>query len=256
MDLSCLSVAHLFKEGKMDINTLITLIEMNKGTIAIIAVLAIPAWLILSATTIGEIINIRRKPTIAIGDLPGAGRVEVVGMAGQKISESPLTKSPCVLWQLKVEEEKVSNKGNINWATVYDKTSNQPFEIYDETGRIQIQPDGADLILGEDASLDNLDAQATTALRSLGIETTNWLGSKKRMRVRERLISPEELVYVVGKIQQKDGSKSIACGGDRLVIADRGESDTLSTLYNRLAKNVGVVILGGIILIYFLIAYK
>jgi hypothetical protein len=225
---------------------------VDTNTIALVAGLAILAWLLLSASTIMKIIQIRRTPTTWISALPSEGRVEVMGLAGQKTLESPINKSPCVLWQLEVKEER-KEKNRSSWSTVYKGSSVEPFEVYDETGKVQIKPTGADLMLAEDWSTYNPDPKTMSILTGLGISTTNWLGFDKNFRISESLIAPDEQVYVIGEVQECDGCKSIARNSHTLVISDRSERDLLIALYKKLALYAAMVLVGAIALYYFVI---
>ena len=212
----------------------------------LIAGLALLGWLLVSAPTIWKIIMIWRTPTTWISALSNEGRVEVVGKTGQKTLKSPIKNKPCVLWQLEVQEER-RQKNRISWATVCKKSSGELFEVADETGKILVQPEGADLILSEDSFSDHLDSQKMSVLQSLGVSTTNWLGSEKKMRVYERLIAPGEEVFVIGEIKVSDGSKSIASGtAAPMVITDRSEWEVLNALYLRVGKYFAIALIVGI----------
>jgi hypothetical protein len=226
---------------------------MSTGTVLLVAGLAILGALLFSANTIQEIIRIRRTPTTWINALSGEGPVEVVGRTGQKTLESPIQKRPCVLWQVEVQEEKRDSKRHTtSWSTVDKKLSSEPFEITDDTGKILIRPEGADLILSEDLVSEN--SQTMALMSSLGIATTNWLGFDKKLRTIERIIAPEKEVFVIGKLQQGNGSNAIAgCADIPLVIADRGESQLLSVLYQRVGINFLVAaVVAGVIIYAFL----
>ena len=57
--------------------------------------------LLLSYRAIGKIFRMLRTSTGEIALLPAGEQVEIVGKAdGETILQSPITKTPCVLWQV------------------------------------------------------------------------------------------------------------------------------------------------------------
>jgi len=213
----------------------------------LIEVVAFPVWLYISRETIKKIIKIQRTQTTLINALPSEGLVEVSGMAGQKNLETPINKSPCVFWQLEVQEfiteEHWSHKGgysvDTSWKTVYIKTSNEPFEINDDSGYIFIQPEHADIILDNHKYICDLDTQALNTLQKMGIKTTNIDGTKKDLVVYERIISPEKRVHVIGEIQPNKGYKSIV----GQMIFDQNEREVVDKLKKELKVKALIVLL-------------
>jgi hypothetical protein len=231
---------------------------MHIFVFVIILVAGLLYWIFLSASTIKKIYRIQHTKTTKIYSLPNEGQVEVGGMTGQKILETPINKSPCVWWQLEVQEfirkEHWSHKGGYSvdesWKTVYIKTSSEPFEIYDDTGYIFIQPENADLILGNQTYIWDLDIQMMNILDSFMI-TTNSEGEKRNLAVYERFIAPEQQIYTIGEIHRYDGVKFTRNQITAQVISDQDESGILGSLYQRLRINAIKAI--GVILICFLV---
>jgi len=222
---------------------------MNIQTIVTIAVLAVLGGLLVSIPLIQKIINIRRTPTTWISALPDTGHVEVTGKVGQKSFPSPINKSPCVLWQVEVKEERKSNKGT-SWHTVYKQGSGEPFDLSDDTGTVQVRPANADLILNDVSVSDRLDLDQKEKLEEFGIKLTGFLGSEKKFRVYESLVAPEEQIYVVGGIQTRDGTKLFAAReGAPLFISDRGESGLLGALYKKVGMNFLYAALAAVVLL-------
>src|ERR1700690_2696760 len=85
--------------------------------LAIAGFALVPA-LIRTYHNIKEAIRIRRTPTYNITALPPEGLVEVVGKAEQNNSNSPITQTACVFWQVQVEELQSSGKSS-HWVTIY-----------------------------------------------------------------------------------------------------------------------------------------
>src|SRR5436190_22710252 len=110
----------------------------------LLAVLAAFGFILLKP--LAQIIRIRRVPTLPIAALPTTGQVEVIGRAGGRVVPSPISDTPCVLWQVEVQEYRGSSH-NRRWVTIRKQTSGQPIEIDDGTGRIRAVLAGAELVL-------------------------------------------------------------------------------------------------------------
>lgn len=199
---------------------------------------------------IKEIIRIHITPTEYISELPSEGKVEVVGKTEHKIISSLLTQRECVLWQIVVQELWVSDgqhRGILetilikplqhpDWITTHIKTSSETFDIHDETGKIQILPaDDVHLILRdnrESSSLFPFDPQIKDILEGLGIETTNYLGNDKPLRVYEHIIEPAEEIYILSEIKYENGVKTIGAEeGAQQIISDHSQRELLFKLY-------------------------
>jgi hypothetical protein len=230
---------------------------MNTTILILILGLAALVGIVISFSSIKKIIQIRRTPTCWISALPMEGPVEIVGQTGSKTTRSPITSTECVLWQVEVKEQRSSGKSS-HWVTIFKETSTETFDVLDETGKVQVNPSGADLVLIDDVKessgwLQSLDSQTLTAVERLGIETTGFLGLKKTLQVYERYVSPGENIYVLGEIQGSDGYKAIAsAGGSPVIISDRSERELLTTLYGRVALWILVSIAVGGGLIFYL----
>jgi len=214
---------------------------------------------ISSYSTIKEIIRIQRIPTDYVSALPSDGLVEVVGRAEcEKTLSSPLTQKTCVIWQVIVSEE-VSERTNgyrsTTWITRYKDTSEEPFTLNDGTGKIQIHPADAKLVLHYAVNefsgfLQSVSPQIQGALENLGINTTGFLGLNKTLQIREYIIEPGKQIYVLGNIGYTDGIRSIVTEESTpLVISDRSEKELLSAFYWRLTGNIffGALIVIGLL---------
>jgi hypothetical protein len=65
---------------------------------------------------------------------------------------APLTQRPCVWWRFRIQRKVESGTGKgrrQNWRTVQSGTSSQPFLLEDGTGECIVQPDGAEILVGE-----------------------------------------------------------------------------------------------------------
>jgi len=113
------------------------------------------------------------------------GLAEIKGQAPRDgVTPAPLSGTPCLYYRYLVEEERSRPKGGTEWVTVDQGASNVPFHIEDPTGRILVNPDGADIILGRDFQ---------KVERAGG-----WLSRRKRYS--EWRINPGDFVYVIGTV--------------------------------------------------------
>ena len=76
--------------------------------IVLLAVLM--AFAFILSKPIGQIMRMRRVPTLPIAALPNGVEAEVVGRAGGRVDSSPISETPCVLWQVEVQEYRGSGK--------------------------------------------------------------------------------------------------------------------------------------------------
>jgi hypothetical protein len=234
---------------------------MNTDTLILVVGFLVLVGLAISYKTLLKIYRILSTPTCNINALPWTGTVEVVGQAGDKTCQSPISMQACVLWQVEVQE-KVQRGRNSRWVTVYQDCSKEPFEVSDETGKISIKPTGAEIVLHNDLKdssglFSGLDPQSLTYVHKLGLETTNILGLRNTMRIYERYVSTQETIYIMGVISNADAQKTITSGiGSSFIISDRSERGLLVKFFGRVALNVFFTILiGGPIILVILINY-
>ena len=115
------------------------------------------------------------------------GLAEIKGHApGAATMTAPLSGTPCHYYRYQVEEERQSGKSGRQWVTIDQGKSNVPFHVEDPTGRILVNPEGADILLQR--SYQKLE-------RGEG-----WFG--RRRRYREWRIDPAEFVYVLGTVSK------------------------------------------------------
>ncbi len=226
---------------------------MNVATILIVLFLAILVGLGISFPTILKLIRLRRTPTTWISALPPTGPVEITGQVGEKTILTPIGKTSCAAYKYEIQEFKKSNNG-ARWSTVRKFQSDEPFELSDGTGSIQVRPAGADFMVSMDSQTDVLNAEQIAAIQNLGVKTIGFFGSAKKLKLNEYVVRPGQEIYVAGHIQQVDGIKSIAgAGGVRLVISDGGERSIMRTLYIQIGKIVLICLAVGIAIIVILL---
>jgi len=183
-------------------------------------------------------------PTSPIRSL-ALGIVEISGRAQPEntLLASPFGGLPCVYYSYVVEEQFGSDQ-NRRWETIAKGTSEQPFFVRDETGRVLVVPFGAKLILPDERThrengLTELPSTTVAGLNKLGISIDRWSESKT-LRCRETFILPEERIYVLGTAHEHHGATELVENSSRLyigssqdhefIISDRSEKELLSRL--------------------------
>ncbi len=110
------------------------------------------------------------------------GLAELSGAARQKLPlVSPLAALSCVYFRYLIEEERSSSRSR-EWVTIDKGESSQPFYLEDETGKILVDPAGAETILRQDYREIRRDG--------------GW--TSRRTRYTEWVIAPGEPITVVG----------------------------------------------------------
>jgi Zn-finger nucleic acid-binding protein len=209
-------------------------------------------------------------PTSNIRSL-ALGLVEISGRAQpeESLLASPFGGLPCVFY-FYIVEERVGSDQNVRWKTIAKGTSEQPFFVCDETGRVLIVPLGAKLILPDERAsrhnwLGELPPTTVAGLNRLGISTEGWSGSKT-LRCRETFILPEERIYVLGSALEHHGARGLVENSSRMyigssrdhefIISDRSEKELLSRLrWQALACFVGGLMLATSCFIIYLKRY-
>ncbi|MBZ5682984.1 MAG: E3 ubiquitin ligase family protein [Acidobacteriia bacterium] len=137
------------------------------------------------------------------------GMVEVSGLAvGPYTMVAPVTARPCYYYRTYVWEWKQSGK-NKEWVKVAAESMHVPFFLDDNTGRVLIDPRGADLDLHRDFQQEFCDSFFTTKdpapdnvssfLARHGISTSN------KIKVEEYCIKPKNALFVLGTLSENPG---------------------------------------------------
>ncbi len=186
---------------------------------------------------------IENIPTSKVRSM-AVGLVELSGkaQAAKELLTSPFSMASCVYFQYRVQEQRSSGK-NSYWATVASYQSPQLFYLEDETGRVLVYPQGAELHLDVDyqyrtGGFGTGDSIAfREGMKRIGISYQAFLGDKI-MRCEETLIRPEDPIYVIGQafpsaIQSENNGESLMIGkgqGSYFILSDKSEKEMLSSL--------------------------
>lgn len=172
--------------------------------------LVIVAIFILLAAVInyfGKEAKIKRKlralPVTPIGEFK-AGEVGRITGHAETVGElliAPLSKRPCMYYQVIVEQRKGGK--NKRWVRLINEERYPPFMLKDGNHHAIVDTKWVQTYLDKDAEFSSgwLD-DATDDLRQLlekhGHKDTNWLGFNKTLRYQEGIIEENELVTVRG----------------------------------------------------------
>ena len=134
------------------------------------------------------------------------GMVEVTGLAaGPYTMIAPITGHPCYFYRTLVWEWKQSGK-NKTWVKVAAECTHVPFFLDDNTGRVLVDPHGADLDLHQDFKQEFCDSLFTikdpappnvnSFLSRHGIVTSN------KIKVEEYCIKPKNALFILGTLAE------------------------------------------------------
>jgi hypothetical protein len=130
------------------------------------------------------------------------GVVELAGMARfRKVQKAPLSNQDACWWRCSVEELR-SNGKSTYWATVKQVSSLDLFYLEDATGRVLINPLGAELhILKNIFSLNAMTrSQIAPVLNGWGLDDMRWFGGERNLRVVEELIPDCAPLFILGEL--------------------------------------------------------
>jgi hypothetical protein len=137
------------------------------------------------------------------------GMVELSGLAiGPHTMVAPITARPCYYYRTVVWEWKQSGK-NKKWVKVAAECMHVPFFLDDNTGKVMVDPRGADLDLHRDFQQEFCDSFFTTKeevppnvhsfLSRHGIMTSN------KIKVEEFCIKPKNALFLLGTLDENPG---------------------------------------------------
>ncbi len=137
------------------------------------------------------------------------GMVEVSGLAvGPYTMVAPITERSCYYYRTIAWEWKRSGKNN-QWVKVAAESMHVPFFLDDNTGKVMVDPRGAELDLHRDFQQEFCDSFFTTKqeappnvfafLARHGVSTTN------KIKVEEFCIKPKNALFLLGTLDENPG---------------------------------------------------
>lgn len=195
------------------------------------------------------------------------GLAEVQGKAtGDTWFTSPLAEVRCYCSQLKIERYEKRGKSS-RWVTVHERQNMVPFFVEDETGRVRVNPQGAELDLSPDLEYENEsgivnwlkqafsnDPAEGFAGRSIEERFRSYCGRQGvsysgPMRFSERNLCPDGPVYVLGMANEVRGEQD----ENLRVVIEKGKhhpwffiaESSQKEVLRKLARNVWLYVFGG-----------
>lgn len=187
-------------------------------------------------------------PLSKVGELrEGLGKVRGQVLGLEKPLISPLSKTPCVYYRLKVEEQRSrtishgphggTHRQNY-WHAVVDDKQAVRCAIEDQTGRANVE------LLEAEMVLDTSAHETSGMLRDAPPELREWLWEQhgystkgllfdKTVRYSEQIIQQGDVLFVLGEVEKRDGRPPRFDKGEHpFIISDRNEAGVL-THYKR-----------------------
>jgi hypothetical protein len=146
---------------------------------------------------------IKDTETTKIGNLPN-GIVEVKAKISAPIPlRSPLHQSNCVWYCIHIEEH-VRRKNNSHWKTRVKDHSQSSCILDDGTGKClldvtHLEFEFINKLVGTSGSFDDPSPEEQALLQKYNIDATTFLGTNKKMRYTEYMLTEGEEVYVLGQ---------------------------------------------------------
>lgn len=137
------------------------------------------------------------------------GMVEISGLAvGPYTMIAPITGRPCYYYRTVAWEWKQNGK-NKNWVKVAAECMHVPFFVDDNTGRVLVDPRGADLDLHRDfqqefndsffSSSNDAPGNVNSFLARHGVVTSN------KIKIEEFCIKPKNSLFILGTLTDNPG---------------------------------------------------
>jgi len=194
-------------------------------------------------------------PTSRISAMAG-GFVEVKGTveAYEETLTAPLSGAECIYHSYTVKEKRDDPLDNHDdWVTIDRGTDSVSFWLDDGSGKVLVDPRGADVRIPADLEMHAHSADKLPArIRENGEEMAQELGVAPAVfdpdmfderKYTEEYITPGEAVYVLGKALERPGEASVTNARNLVVntdestpvflISDRSEKELLSSLSKR-----------------------
>lgn len=149
-----------------------------------------------------------RARSLAMGLVELQGRVQ----ARSRVS-APFTGRACAWWQVELQTVRRSRRGVSGWTTVHREQSGNPFYLEDETGRVMVYPQGADLSAGAVIQEETLGLGVPEPYASYMEQRAlplRHLWSLGPMRFRERTLEEGVSVYVLGRAHPRPQAVSVS----------------------------------------------
>lgn len=133
------------------------------------------------------------------------GHVELEGIAQLLPGEpvvAPLSRRMCAWWKFSIEKKETSysnGRSRTRWRTIESGTSDEMFQLTDNTGECVVDPEGATVIPNR-----KITWYGSSHRPSRAPEKTQWIGFG-RYRYKEERIEPGSALYALGWFRTQGG---------------------------------------------------
>ena len=137
------------------------------------------------------------------------GLVEVSGLAtGPYTLPAPITGKACYLYRTTAWQQRESGK-NHDWVKVAEETLHVPFFLDDGTGKLLVEPHGAEFDLHRDFR-EEYGASMFSTRDLVPLEVSNFLERhgvtpSRHIRIEECAIKPKNALFIVGTLAENPG---------------------------------------------------
>jgi len=136
------------------------------------------------------------------------GLVEVSGLAAGPFSiRAPITGMPCYYYRTMAWQWKQAGKGH-QWVKVADESFHVPFFLEDNTGRLLIDPQGAEMDIHRDFH-DEFSQSVFGSGLEIPTNVAGFLGrygaTDSKVKVEEYCVKPKNALFVLGTLAENPG---------------------------------------------------
>ncbi len=137
------------------------------------------------------------------------GLVEVNGLAiGPYTVNAPITGLPCFYYRTLVWQLRQSGKNN-NWQQIVDESLHLPFYLEDDTGRLLVNPQGAEMEIHRDFH-DEFNGSVFFGSELVPENVRSFLSAHgvsndHRIRIDEYCIKPKNALFILGTLAENPG---------------------------------------------------
>jgi hypothetical protein len=173
------------------------------------------------------------------------GLVEVNGLAaGPYTMMAPVTGVPCYYYRTMAWQWQQRGK-NSEWVQVADESLHVPFFLDDNTGRVLVDPQGAEMDIHRD-----FHDEFSTSLFSSSLEmpsnissflARNGVSADKKIKIDEYCIKPKNALFILGTLAQNPGLSVSATPVRSLTAGQHTVSFGIDGLSAGLSLSTGVI---------------
>lgn len=173
-----------------------------------------------------EAIPTSKARSVAIGQAELAGKV----LAPKKTLVAPFSGKECAYYRCTIEEYRRQGKSS-RWVIVHAKSSTQPFYLEDDTGKVLVDPEGAELDVPKSLEFSSSwgkdpDHRIVAYLKGIDLEFEGVFGANKSMRYTEYLLVDGQPIYVMGYAGKNPDVKSSVKNEETIMVQKSGADAT------------------------------